>query len=237
MKGNWYTIVAFPDSRYQNPMSITDPKKKVERSKNLAPGYTVNSILQSEDAIDQNIQLLRGWLDKYASSGEPMHLDKFFTFTTNDVVGEVVFSKSFGFLRDGKDIGNTIRNSVAQSAYVAIMGFFAEVHTALVGNPFVTWLGIMPYGHIVDTMMESMKEREGNHDARFDLMSHWLKMLDQHPERMGIRDVHSAVFNSIAAGADTVACGLQSFVYHVRTLSFLASILVCCGLFTYSTLQ
>jgi cytochrome P450 len=95
------------------------------------------------------------------------------------------------------------------------MGFYGWVHTVLIGNPFVTWLDIMPYGHIMDTAMKSVKELQGNHDARFDMMSHWLRALEENPDHMNIRDVHSAAFNNIAAGADTVACGLQTFVYHM----------------------
>ncbi|KAI0123571.1 benzoate 4-monooxygenase cytochrome P450 [Xylariales sp. AK1849] len=200
---------------HKNPVSTTDPKKKIERSRNLGPGYSMTNILLSERAIDQNIQLLRGWLDKYATSAEPMDLDKFFTFTTHDNVGELVFSKSFGFLREGRDICDTIWNSLAHNAYVAVMGFYGWVHTVLVGNPFVTWLGILPYGHIVDTAMAAVKERGENPDTRFDLMSHWLKALAEHPDRMNIREVHATAFNNTAAGGDTVACGLQSFFYHM----------------------
>ncbi|KAI1871529.1 uncharacterized protein JN550_004523 [Neoarthrinium moseri] len=214
-KADWYTIIAFPDGRYQNPMSTTDPKKKIERSKNLAPGYNISNLLQSEAAIDDNIHFFRSWLDKFSANGQPINLDQYFAYLTNDNVGEVVFSKSFGFLREGKDIGNTIKNSLGHNAYVAIMGFYGWLHTLLVGNSFVTWLGVMPYGHIIETAMNSVKDSQRNVDARFDLMSHWLRALDEHPDRMSVRDVHAAVFNNIAAGADTVACGLQSFVYHM----------------------
>ncbi|KAK6085196.1 benzoate 4-monooxygenase cytochrome P450 [Seiridium cupressi] len=196
-------------------MSTTDPKKKIERSKPLAAGYSIANLLQSEAAIDHNIQLLCGWLDKHSDRNDPVDLGQYFAFITNDNVGEVVFSKSFGFLRYGRDIGNTIRNSLAHNAYVAIMGFLRWIHTVFIGNAFVTWLGIMPYGHIIDTAVQHIQVRQENQDARFDLMGHWMKALAENPERMSIRDVHSAVFNNIAAGADTVASALQSFVYHM----------------------
>jgi hypothetical protein len=41
-----------------------------------------------------------------------------------DVIGEVVFSKPFGFLEQGKDIGNAIQNSLALSAYISVAGYF-----------------------------------------------------------------------------------------------------------------
>ncbi|ETS75610.1 hypothetical protein PFICI_12554 [Pestalotiopsis fici W106-1] len=192
-----------------------------QRKRSSGPGicrqatYSISNLLQSEAAINQNIELLCGWLDKAADEQKEVDLAQLFTFATNDNVGEFVFSRSFGFLEKGVDIGNTIENSLAHNAYVAIIGFYGWVHTMLIGNPLVTWLGILPYGHIFDSAMRYAKEREANPDARFDLINHWLKALRENPDRMSIFDVHSAAMNNIAAGSDTVATGLQSFVYHM----------------------
>lgn len=39
------------------------------------------------------------------------------------------------------------------------------------------------------------------------------RYLERHPDRMSPREIQSAAFNAVAAGADTVATGLQAFVY------------------------
>ncbi|KAK3906033.1 cytochrome P450 [Staphylotrichum tortipilum] len=213
-KAKWYELLQLPDYRYKAPMSTLDPRKKAERSRNLATGYTLSSLLKSEDAVSRTIEMLLGWLDKHAASGESMHLDKFFTYTAFDVVGEVVFSKQFGFLKEGEDIGNSISNSLALNAYAAVGGFF-QPWNMIVANPFVTWLQVMPMGHLFNTTMIAINERERNPDARFDIAAHWFKMLKQHPERMVLRDIHAQATTSVGAGADTVSCGLQAFVYHM----------------------
>lgn len=41
------------------------------------------------------------------------------------------------------------------------------------------------------------------------------RYLEQNPDRMMAREIQSAAANTVAAGADTVACGLQAFVYHM----------------------
>jgi cytochrome P450 len=194
-------------------MSTLDPKKKAEKSRNLASGFQLSNVIKSEDAIGRTVELLLDWMDKHAETHEPMHLDKFFTYTAFDIVGEVVFSKQFGFLKQGTDIGNSISNSLALNAYAAVGGFF-QPWNKLVANPFVTWLQIMPMGHLFNTTMKAMAERERNPDARFDLAAHWFKTLAQHPERMQLRDIHAQANTSVGAGADTVSCGLQAFVYH-----------------------
>ena len=146
-------MLQLPDYRYKAPMSTRDPKKKAERSRNLAAGYTLSNVIQSEDAISSTIERLLGWMDKFAETGEPMHLDKFFTYTAFDVVGEVVFSQPFGFLEQGVDIGNSISNSLALNAYAAVGGFF-QPWNMMVANPFVTWLQIMPMGHLFNTTIK-----------------------------------------------------------------------------------
>ncbi|KAB5566561.1 benzoate 4-monooxygenase cytochrome P450 [Coniochaeta sp. 2T2.1] len=211
-KGGWYKVIAFPDGRFENPMSATDPAVKNELSRHLAPAYTLPNLLRSEDKINNVVSLLFNWLDKFSASGEPVDLDKFFTFTTSDVIGEVVFSKQFGFLREGRDIDNTIANSHPQAAYVSVAGFFRWFHVLFLSNPFITWLGITPWGHLINTAMAAIEERQGNPDAAFDALAHWLRALDTNP-RMELHEVHSAAFNAVAAGNETVAAALQAFVY------------------------
>lgn len=182
-KGDWYKIVHFPDRRFRNPMGETDPATKNELSRHLAAGYLLTNLLQAEPAVDDTVELLLGWLDKHAGDHKPIDLDRFFTYTTFDVVGEVIFSKSFGFLREGRDIGGAIANSLAQNIYVAVGGYVQWFHL-LLSNPLVTWLDVLPFGHIIDTAVGAIQEREKNPDARFDAVAHWFRYLGQNPDRM-----------------------------------------------------
>lgn len=143
-KGDWYKMIAFLDGRFDNPMSATEPAVKNELSRHLAPAYTLPSILRVEDSIINVVSLLFKWLDRFSASGEPVDLDKFFTFTTSDVIGEVIFSKQFGFLREGRDIDNTIANAHPQAAYVSMAGFFRWFHVLFLSNPLIAWLNITP---------------------------------------------------------------------------------------------
>ncbi|KAK8052450.1 hypothetical protein PG993_003835 [Apiospora rasikravindrae] len=214
-KADWYKVATFPDGRYMNPFAATDPKIKNELSKHVAPAYTLSNVLQSEEAIDSTIALLLRWLDRFAEKGEPVRLDEFVSFTTSDVVGEVVFSKPFGFLKKGADIAGAFAASEAQSAYVSAVGFFRWIHVLLLANPVMTGLGIVPWGHIINTAMSAIKARQANPDGRFDASSHWFRMLKQNPGRMDRHEIDSAAFNAVAAGSDTVSSGIQAFLYYM----------------------
>ncbi|ROV91667.1 hypothetical protein VMCG_09262 [Cytospora schulzeri] len=213
-KASWYKAMAIPDYRFQTPHSETDPKRKVAMSKNFAAGYTMSNLLHNEGHVDEMIELFLGWVDKFAESGRPMDLGLFFIFTTSDIMGELLFSQPFGFLSQGKDIGNAIANAIPLNAYAAVMGFFSRTHMLLVGNPFITWLRILPMGHLYNHAVQAIDKRLANTDARFDTISHWSKSLERNPD-MTVRDIYAKATSDVGAGLDTVAIGLSSFVYHM----------------------
>lgn len=210
----YYSIAALPDWRFQTPMSSLDPKDKNERSKAFASGYAASNVVQYEDAVSRMVEKLLGWMDKHAVAGEPMDLDKFLTYTAFDVVGEVLFSKEFGFLDQGKDIGNSIRNNLALEEVGTWMGFFRWLQL-LLGNPLVTWLGLSPGSMLLRTSMEALSKRRENPDARFDVVAHWFRYLSKHPDRTTLRNIEAQTTTNVGAGSDTVSCALQSIIYHM----------------------
>ncbi|KAI1852797.1 hypothetical protein JX266_002338 [Neoarthrinium moseri] len=213
-KGMFYNISAIPDWRYQTPMSSLEPKDKIERSKAFASGYAQSNVIKYEDAINPLIEKLGNWMDHYARSGEAMELDKYLIYTSFDVVGEVLFSRPFGFIEKGEDLGNSIAKNLAQEAIGTPVAQFRWAQL-LLGNPLVTYLGLSPGSMLMDTAMVALNERQKNPDARFDVVAHWFRYLQQHPDRTTLRNVQAQTTTNVAAGSDTVACGLQSVIYHM----------------------
>ncbi|KAH8653524.1 cytochrome P450 [Xylariales sp. PMI_506] len=205
-KGMFYNIAAIPDWRFQTPMSTLDPKEKVERSKAFASGYAQSNIINYEEPIDPVIEKLFLWMDKAAKSGAPMELDKFLSYTSFDVIGEILFSRTFGFIEKGEDIAGSIRTTLALEAYGMPVSQFRWAQLAL-GNPLVTDLGLSPGSMLMDTALAALKERHKNPDARFDIVAHWFRYLEQHPDRTNLQNV--------GAGSDTISCALQSTIYHM----------------------
>ncbi|RYP51953.1 hypothetical protein DL768_002829 [Monosporascus sp. mg162] len=217
-KGDWYRIVSFPDYTFKAPFSMVDPKEAKEARKYLLTGYLHHNVLQGEPALDENITKLLGWMDKYSEDKKPMDLDKFFSYTAFDITGEVLFSKPFGFLEKGEDVRNSIAVTMLLETYVTFIGYFQWIHR-LFANPFTTWLGILPMGHVFDTTMAALDKRQKNPDARFDLAAHWFRGLER-AKREGskvfdLRILQAFATGNVSAGADTVSAGLQSFVYHL----------------------
>lgn len=248
MQGLFYGSSAIPDWRYQTPsksfggnvssgidealywlpqdgrgfsdrrkVSTRDPKEKVHRSKAFASGYAVSNVIKYEEAINHLIEKLSDWMDKYAESEEPMKLDEFLSFTTSDVIGEVLFSKPFGFIEKGQDIDKSLENNAALQKIGTPMSQFKWTQIAL-GNPLVTMLGLTPTTLLRRTALATLAERQKNPDARFDVVAHWFKYLELHPDRTTFRNIEAQTTTNLGAGSDTVSCALQSAIYHMVRL-------------------
>ncbi|KAK8054977.1 hypothetical protein PG993_000204 [Apiospora rasikravindrae] len=188
------------------------PKKILLATLHKAEWYKIATF----PAIDSNITLLLDWLDRFAESGDPIKLGDYLRFATNDIVGDVLFSRPFGFLKKGADIDGCLANNEVQIAYVSVMGFFRWVHVLLLANPVMTWLGIVPWGHTLNAAKKALADRQQNPDGRYDVSAHWFRMLAEDPTgRMQRHEIDSAAFNAISAATDTVAATIQALLYYL----------------------
>lgn len=213
-KGYWYQVAAVPDWRFQTPLSTTNPKEKAARSKAFASGYTLSNMLQTEEHIDWTVEKLLDWMDKFAAEHKPMELDLFFSFTAFDIIGEVLFSRPFGFVDKGQDIDGTLHVGQPINAYAAVAGYVGKMHHVL-ANPVTSDLGLLPTGFLFKTAMAAVQERQENPDSRYDVVAHWLRTMKEHPGRLSVRDLHANLITNVGAGSDATSTSLQSFVYHM----------------------
>ncbi|KAH7126607.1 cytochrome P450 [Dendryphion nanum] len=214
-KGDWYRVVALPDHRFQTPMSETDPKQHVLRTRNLAAGFALSHVIKTEPFIDDAILLLKKKLSGLAESKSQVHLDAWFNYLAFDVIGEVLFSQQFGFLEAGKDLGGSIANSKALTLYVTLAGFFQKLHRWTLGNPILSDKKLMPNQHIFDTTLRAIDARQNNPDVRKDVLSIWMKQREENPDKFSEKELYGCINMTVGAGADTVSASLQSFFYYL----------------------
>ncbi|KAI9875185.1 MAG: hypothetical protein M1830_008778 [Pleopsidium flavum] len=207
--------MALPDHHHQTPMSEVNPKRRIERAKNVAAGYALSNIIKSEPFIDGTIELLEKRWDELSQANKIVEFDKWFNFMAFDIIGEVTFSSRFGFLETGRDIGGAIANTRVLTLYVTIMGYFPWLHRLTLGNPLIAFLNLTPSQHIFDTCVGAVNVRKKNPDARTDMMEQWMLSLKAHPERFEPREIYAVATATIGAGADTISATLQAFWYNL----------------------
>ena len=175
----------------------------------------MSSVLRNETVIDDTIMYFEERLDQLAEAGNPVTLSSWFSFLTWDILGEVTFSKRFGFLELGRDIRNTVANTFALDLYMSSVAYAQWIHTLFLGNPILRWFDFQPSQHTSDTCSESVEARKKDSHARVDMIEHWINTRRKYPERMSEKDIFCAAIGNVAAGGDTVSSTLQAFWYHL----------------------
>ena len=207
--------MALPDHNHPTPMSERDPKRCVQRKKSVVSGYALSNIKASEPFIDDVIGLLEERLDQLSDSNTPVEFDKWFNYMAFDIIGEVTFSKRFGFLDKGMDVGGAIANTRILTAYISVMAHLQWLHRLTLGNPIISYLGLEPNQHIFDTAKEAVSARQANDFARTDMIEQWKISRRNHPERMAEQEIQDVATATIGAGADTISATLQAFFYYL----------------------
>ena len=163
--------------------------------------------------MDQTIQLLERRLDELSQQKEAFDLSLWLLFFAWDINGEMMFSTRFGFLDQGRDIGNSIKNNFGLALYVTVTSYAQWLHKLLFGNPILRWLDFQPKEHTFDTTIKAVAARKKNPEARADMMEQWMSHQARHPDRMTEHDVLTAAISNLGAGGGTVGSVLQAFFY------------------------
>lgn len=196
-----------------NQMSETNCKLHMHKAKNLAAGYTLSNVIKSEPFIDSALQLLESRLDQFSAQNKPVRFEEWLNYLAFDILGEVTFSQSFGFLEAGKDIGRTVANNIFLRLYLSIMGHFPWAHDYLLANPWIEYFNLTPSMHVFDTCVAALDTRSKNDEVRKDMLEQWKYQLKKHPERMEEKEIMANAVANLGAGSDTMSSATQAFVY------------------------
>ena len=214
-KADFYRPMAVPNSNYNNLMSEQDPKKYAAMRSNVAPAYTLSNILRNEADMDKTIALLEKRLDDQSKENgrEPVELSQWLFFLTHDLLGEILFSSRFGFLDQGRDVGDSIKNNFFLSVYITSIVYMQWLHAVLLGSPLLRWMDFQPNEHTYTTAVRSIEARKVSSTPRVDMMQHWLEQRQKYPERFSERDLFANAISTFGAGGGTVGAVLGAFFY------------------------
>lgn len=212
-QADWYSALAVPDKHHQTPMSELDPKRHRERSSITAASYSLTHLIKSEYLLDDCISELSSRLVQLADTGKGVEFDRWLNYLAFDVIGELTFSKRFGFVAKGQDIDNSIGNMRFLMFYQALMGYMYWLHPFLLHSPFAGILGLRPHAHIFKTVVKALDERKENPDKRQDMASLWIKNQQKYPERMAEHEIQAVAGMTTIAGSETMTGALESVFY------------------------
>ncbi|KAI0449424.1 cytochrome P450 [Xylaria acuta] len=241
-KTDFYSVFPPPE----NPDIFTEIREEVHAMKKKVANvpYSMAAMRQLSPFIDDTIELLVSRMSGFCADpttgskegslggNKPqpsLDLGNWLHYFAFDVLGEVAFGRSFGFLIAGVDKENAIRTIDNSQKYNGIIGQIPELDIFLRRNPICKYIPALdPANNLITRIAkEEMAkrrpfeiEREGKGaggDGREDLMASLIKGHLKDPQRFHEGDIFAVAHGAIFAGSDSTASTMQSFFWLTLT--------------------
>ncbi|KAI3316965.1 cytochrome P450 [Xylariaceae sp. AK1471] len=240
-KTDFYSVFPPPE----NPDIFTEIREEVHAMKKKVANvpYSMAAMRQLSPFIDDTIEFLVSRMtgfctDSTASSNKEgsfgigdkkpqptLNLGDWLHYFAFDVLGEVAFGRSFGFLAAGVDKENAIRTIDNSQKYNGIIGQIPELDVFLRRNPICKYIPALDPANNLITRIAKEEiakrkpfeiEREGksaSSDGREDLMASLIKGHLKDPAKFHEGDIFAVAHGAIFAGSDSTASTMQSFFW------------------------
>lgn len=208
-KTDFYGVFPPPE----NPDIFTEVREDVHAQKKRVANvpYSMAAMQQLSPFINDTIELLAKKIGQHIDDtpSKVFDLGDYLHYFAFDVLGEVAFSRSFGFLAEGRDVDSAIKTIDNSQTYNGIVGQVPELDFLLRRNPlwqFVPWLSTKN-ALITRMALEEMKRRMPfdkdsagllrTGDGRQDLMASLIQGHLKDPQRFGEGDVFAVAHGAM----------------------------------------
>lgn len=182
----------------------------------------MSTLLEYEPFVDSTTEKLLSQIGgHYATLGSgdavTCDLDKWLQYYAFDVIGEITFSKSLGFLEGGQNVDDTISTLTPPMVVPAASQMPAIDRWVL--KPLQRWSVRRSTSAVVSFTMERMKERSKKAEIqpadRRDMLSRFIHGKETNPAVVDDLRVLSYATSNVNAGADTTAITLRTTFYYL----------------------
>ncbi|KAF2098777.1 cytochrome P450 [Rhizodiscina lignyota] len=205
-----------------NPDIFTEIREDVHAQKKrfVVTPYSLAAMNGLASFVDDTEDLLFNKLDGFVKEGKPFDFGAWLHYFAFDVLGEVAFSRKFGFLDAGYDIEGCIKTIDDTQWYDGIVGQIPFLDYFFRRNPLWQYIpGLKTKDAVITRIalqeMEKRKKYGSNQIDRKDLMSQLLVASETAPDKFGVGDVFAVAHGAIFAGSDSTASTMQSFFHLV----------------------
>ena len=187
----------------------------------------MSSLVTYEGYVDECTDLFALRLAETADTGIPINMGYWFQCFAFDVIGLITYSKRFGFLDRGDDVGDIIKTIDNEMVYFVLAGVYKYMHKILF--PIRNWLaGNKGTGRTY--LMNFTKERVAEHQAQpqnvtaedaeakmvpLDFLSKFFIKHFAEPSKFTMYHIFAGCASNIVAGSDTTATSLAGILYHL----------------------
>lgn len=152
-------------------------------------------------SIEQVEMILTEKLDEFADKGKICDLGDWLHFFAFDALDEIAFSRSFGFLAEGKDVANAIRTIDKSQTYNGIVGQVPWVDHILRRNPLWQYIPCLATKNALITQVALKEMRKRKIETvtmdRPDLLSQFLLASEKDNSKLSDGDVFAIVHGAM----------------------------------------
>lgn len=186
----------------------------------IAGIYSMSNLVSFEPFIDISVRSLCSQLTKrYTEVPQPCDFSFWLHAFVFDTLGEMTFSKPYGFLEQGKDVDGIMGSIWSHFEKVSLIGQVPWIDTVLHINPLLSKIRSRPVSPIVKFAMARFEERKARSKEEedsinnHDLLSRFL-VAQTHPGTPPFA-TFAWVSGNITAGSDSTAIILRTIFYYL----------------------
>lgn len=233
-KSDWYSV--WQGRRRFDLFAERDERVHAAQRRLVSRAYSAESLRDLEPYVDESIRVLLGHMEQRA--GQVVDFGKWvqlFAFgkgsrrcvivpfargpliMTTDVIGEVTFSKRFGFMDAGTDSGTfyQLQGALRSASWLGQMPAIYWIHDLLM--PYIgNHLKINArHGSLRQFAANEVAARRERGSDRNDILSKLLETHKLRPDEFDQAALTSMATSNIFAGSDTTAISIRAVVYYL----------------------
>lgn len=217
-KSTWYIAAGHPDHNKPNSFAEQSNVQAVEDRRKMASGFALNAMLVYEGNVEDCATLLCQRLRERVSAIETLDLRQWILSYAFDIQGAITFSKRFGFLDAGEDIGGIHASLDQRLVYATLVGVYPNMHpyTFKLVEFIAGATGAVDYS--LEFTIKKIAERQAMEKTDLeegppDMLTKFLHSHAEDPARFTDWDVVMGSFGNIVAGADTTWVTICAILY------------------------
>lgn len=238
-KSEWYEGWKHPSPDRWTLFPDRNIKRHGETRRRFQGLYSMSSLVTYESYVDSCTDILVQRLRGFASNGDTVDMMKWLQCYAFDVIGDVTYSRRFGFLDAGKDVAGLMEALSKSMPYSTLVGIYPGLHRFLFA--IMSWFsvgGAAGRAYLMKFVDERLSQRrmERKQDAEKpvfkadesvpqDFVDKLLVQNEEDPTKVTAYHVFMMGLSNIIAGSDTTAISLAAIMYYlVRTPAAMAKL-------------
>ncbi|KAJ6041289.1 uncharacterized protein N7446_010820 [Penicillium canescens] len=223
LKADWYSAWTAPAVWTVNLFAMQDVKAHGVARRQLANYYSMSSMVHYESYVDECVRIFCGKLEGFSKSKQSINMGTWLQYYAFDVITNITFGKSFGYLEKAKDIDNMIAKLDQSNLYSALAGLFPSVHAIVVrlaGSPaqeMIDYIQELITVRKTKTTITQGGDSEPPHSEKRteDFLGKFLAAHNRDPSSFTSTHLLFGCVQNIFAGSDTTAIALSSIIFYL----------------------